>query len=362
MTERVEDRDMADTGLFIQQSDDLLMLLLGVVRAVLGTRIINSLRTKAFPAKELSRYRLGHKIGSGGMGKVYLAEHQLLKRRCAIKFIRPEKAHDPETLARFEREVRTAASLSHPNTIRIYDYGATEDGVFFYVMEYLPGMDLEELVDRFGPLPPERVIHLLRQVCGAIAEAHGVGFIHRDIKPGNIFCTCRGGTYDVAKLLDFGLAKPTTGDQDLRLTQQGWFAGSPLYSSPEQTLNDRAPDVRGDVYSLGAVAYFLLTGHPPFERATFAEILIAHARDQVLPPSKLRPGLPRDLQQVVVRCLAKEPLERYPSAQALAEAISECAAANRWTSCHAAQWWRSSGGPETAEPLHDQPTLEFAAL
>ena len=156
---------MADIGLFVQQSDDLLMLLLGVVSAVFGMRIINSLRTEAFQAMHLGRYRLRQKIGSGGMGEVYLAEHQLLKRRCAIKFIRPDKARDPETLARFEREVRTTASLSHPNTIEIYDYGATEDGAFFYVMEYLPGMDLEELVDRFGPLPPERVIHLLRQVC-----------------------------------------------------------------------------------------------------------------------------------------------------------------------------------------------------
>ena len=168
--------------------------------------------------------------------------------------------------------------------------------------------------------------------------------------------------YDVAKLLDFGLARPTTGDQDLRLTQPGWFAGSPLYSSPEQALNDRAPDARGDVYSLGAVAYFLLTGHPPFARATLAEVLIAQARDRVLPPSKLRAGVPGDLQQVVVRCLAKDPLERYPSAQAFAEALSQCEAANRWTNCHAARWWQSSDWQRTEKPLPNQPTLEFAAL
>ena len=353
---------MADIGLFAQRSYDVLMLLLRVVSAVFGTRIINSLRTGAFQAMHLGRYRLRQKIGSGGMGEVYLAEHQLLKRRCAIKFIRPDKARDSETLARFEREVRMTASLSHPNTIAIYDYGATEDGAFFYVMEYLPGMDLQELVDRFGPLPPERVIHLLRQVCESLAEAHGVGLIHRDIKPGNIYCTCRGGMYDVAKLLDFGLATLTTGDQDLRLTQPGWFAGSPLYSSPEQTLNDRAPDARGDVYSLGAVAYFLLTGHPPFARATLAEVLMAQARDRLLPPSKLRADVPDDLQQVVVRCLAKDPLERYPSAQTFAEALSQCAAANRWTNCHAARWWQSSDWQRIEKPLPDQPTWEFATL
>ena len=232
-------------------------------------------------------------------------------------------------------------------------------GCFFYVMEYLPGMDLTELVDRFGPLSPERVIYLLRQVCGALAEAHDIGFIHRDIKPGNIFCTCRGGVYDVAKLLDFGLVRQTTDGADLRLTQPGWFAGSPLYMSPEQALNNRAPDPCGDVYSLGAVAYFLLTGRPPFERESLAEVLIAHARDQVLPPSKLRRDVPQDLQQIIVRCLAKAPHERFPSVQALDEALARCKTANRWTPYHAAYWWQASDWQDGGEPLQNQSTLEF---
>ncbi|MHB0958145.1 MAG: serine/threonine-protein kinase [Pirellulaceae bacterium] len=351
-----------DIGLFVQQSDDFLMLLLGVICAVFGTHIVNSLRTEAFHAQELGRYRLKKKVGSGGMGEVFLAEHQLLKRPCAIKLIRPDKAGDPETLARFEREVRATANLSHPNTIEVYDYGITEDGTFFYVMEYLPGMDLAELVERFGPLSPRRVIHLLWQVCGALAEAHGVGLIHRDIKPSNIFCTCRGGMYDVAKLLDFGLVWPTTGVGDVCRTQPAWFAGSPLYMSPQQVMNHRAPDACDDVYSLGAVAYFLLTGHPPFERATLAEVLVAHARDQVLPPSKLRAGVPQDLQEVIIRCLAKNPQERYCSALALAAALSQCEAANRWTSSLAAHWWQASDWEESGEPSHDQPTLEVTMM
>lgn len=351
-----------EIGRFAQKSDDFLMLLLGVVCAVFGTHIINSLRTEVVRASELGRYRLGEKIGSGGVGEVYLAEHQLLKRPCAIKLIRPDKAGDPGTLARFEREVCTTANLSHPNTIEIYDYGTTEGGVFYYVMEFLPGMDLAALVERFGPLPPERVIHLLRQVCGALAEAHGVGFIHRDIKPGNIYCTTHGGMYDVAKLLDFGLVRSTVRDHDLWMTQPGWFAGSPLYMSPEQALNDRTQDARGDIYSLGAVAYYLLTGRPPFNHRTPAELLIAHARDQVLLPSKLRGDVPRDLEQIIVRCLAKDPRERFPDVQALSEALSQCATANRWTPSQAAQWWQSRIREASKQPLHNQPTLKFAAV
>lgn len=349
-------------GMFAQESDDVLMLFLGAICAVLGTQIINSLRTEAFHAKKFGRYRLRRKIGSGGMGDVYLAEHRLLKRECAVKLIRPEKAGEPEALARFEREVRTTAHLSHPNTIDIYDYGTTEDGAFFYVMEFLPGMDLGELVDRFGPLPPERVIHLLRQVCGALTEAHDVGFIHRDIKPGNIFCTCRGGMYDVAKLLDFGLVRTNATKQDMRLTRPGSVAGSPLYMSPEQALNDAVTDARGDIYSLGAVAYYLLTGHAPFEGVTLAEVLLAHVRDQALPPSKLRGDVPRDLERVVVRCLAKDVEDRYSNVRDLEVALSQCAAADRWTWLHAAQWWQSSGWRESERALRNEATLDFVAV
>ena len=175
---------------------------------VLGVDIIGSLRREAFEARQLGQYCLTRLIGAGGMGEVYLAEHQLLKRPCVVKLIRPDKTGNPKVLARFQREVRATAKLSHWNTVEIFDYGCTADGTFYYVMEYLPGMSLNDLVDRCGPLPPGRAIYLLRQACEALAEAHAVGLIHRDIKPGNIFVAQRGGVHDVAKLLDFGLVKP----------------------------------------------------------------------------------------------------------------------------------------------------------
>ena len=189
-----------------------LMLGLAVVTSVYGTHMVGSLRREAFEARRLGQYRLLRLIGSGGMGDVYLAEHQLMKRPCAIKVIRPSKADDPQALARFEREVHATAQLSHWNSVEIFDYGRAEDGTFYYVMEYLPGLSLAQLVERYGPLPPARVVYLLAQVCDALAEAHAAGLIHRDIKPGNIFAAVRGGQYDVAKLLDFGLAKPMAAD------------------------------------------------------------------------------------------------------------------------------------------------------
>src|SRR5256885_2896070 len=196
------------------------------------------------------------------MGEVYFAEHQLLKRPCAIKLIRPSLSQQARVLARFELEVRATARLSHWNTVEVYDYGRTDDGTFFYVMEYLPGLSLAELVERHGPLPPERVIYLLRQACQALREAHGMGLIHRDIKPANIFAAQRGGLHDVTKLLDFGLAKRKAEAPAMQLSQHGSITGSPLYMSPEQASGQRA-DHRSDIYALGAVAYFLLTGYAP---------------------------------------------------------------------------------------------------
>ena len=182
--------------------------LIAAVASVCGTHLINTLRREVFEAKQLGQYRLVKLLGAGGMGEVYLAEHRMLKRPCAIKLIHPDRAGDPRVLARFEREVRMTARLSHWNTVEIFDYGRTDDGTFFYVMEYLPGLSLEDLLERHGPLPAERVVHLLRQTCHGLREAHEVGLIHRDIKPGNIFAAQRGGLYDVVKLLDFGLVKP----------------------------------------------------------------------------------------------------------------------------------------------------------
>ena len=328
---------------FVEQS---LLMTVCCISSVYGTHMINTLRLEAFEARQMGQYRLCRLIGSGGMGEVYLAEHQMMKRPCAIKVIRPGKAADPQALARFEREVQATARLSHWNTIEIFDYGRTDDGTFYYVMEFLPGLSLAELVDRHGALPPARVIHLLMQTCDALAEAHAVGLIHRDIKPGNIFAAKRGGHFDVAKLLDFGLAKAIVNAAPVQLTQEGSISGSPLYMSPEQAMGETEPDARSDIYSLGAVAYYLLTGAPPFDGDKAIKIIIAHANEEVVPPSHLRPDVPSDLEQIVLRCLAKEPDDRFPDAISLARALVHCADAGGWTREDAANWWRSSGAPE----------------
>jgi eukaryotic-like serine/threonine-protein kinase len=325
-----------------------MMELVGCAGAITGAHLISTLRQQVFEAKQLGQYRLRKLIGSGGMGDVYLGEHQLLKRPCAIKVIRPGKAADPVSLARFERETQITAQLSHPNTIEVFDHGRTEDGTFYYVMEYLPGLSLSQLVKSHGPLPAARVVYLLRQVCGALREAHGVGLIHRDIKPDNIFSAHRGGRHDVAKLLDFGLVKAKEDSQEPALTQEGTVAGTPAYMSPEQSVGDNDPDVRSDIYSLGAVAYFLLTGRPPFERDTLMKVLIAHARDDVVPPSVIQSDVPDDLEQVVLRCLVKNRSDRFQDAESLEAALARCESNGQWTEDRAKQWWDESGHPSTA--------------
>jgi serine/threonine protein kinase len=310
------------------------------VCATYGAHIVHSLRRAAFEAKQFGQYRLGERLGVGGMGEVYLAEHQLLKRPCAIKVIRPGKAADPRALARFEREVRATAALTHWNCVEVFDYGRTDDGTFYYVMEYLPGMSLGEIVERYGPMEPARVVHLLDQTCNALREAHAAGMVHRDIKPSNIFAAQRGGVYDVGKLLDFGLVKPVAETTSIQVTQEGHLAGSPLFMSPEQASGETKPDARSDIYSLGAVAYYLLTGRPPFEADNPMKVLIAHARDAVVAPSVLRPEIGNDLEQVVLRCLAKMPGDRYADVEELQRALGRCKAAGKWSQEDALCWWQ----------------------
>ncbi len=322
--------------------EDALVMGLTAAAAVVGTHMIGALRRQVYEARQLGQYRLLRLLGAGGMGQVYLAEHQLLKRPCAIKVIRPGQSADPQAVARFEREVQTTATLTHPNTIEIYDYGHTDDGTFYYVMEYLPGLSMADLVARHGPLPAERVIYLLRQACDALRKAHSAGLIHRDIKPGNIFVAERGGVYDVVKLLDFGLAKGSDNSTGSQITQEGTVAGSPMFMSPEQALGQPS-DARGDIYSLGAVAYFLLTGHPPFQGKTAMELIVAHARDPVAPLTQLRAELPADLERLVLRCLAKDPEERFQSALGVDEALAACESAGRWSPRLAAVWWHERG-------------------
>jgi serine/threonine-protein kinase len=336
----------------------MMMILTGVV-AVTGVHTIGALRRQAFEAKQLGQYRLKERIGAGGMGEVYLGEHRLLKRPCAIKVIRPEKAGDPHVLARFEREVRSTAKLSHWNTVEIFDYGRADDGTFYYVMEYLPGHSLAQLVEGHGPLPTERAIHLLMQTCDALSEAHDHGLIHRDIKPGNIFAAHRGGVFDIAKLLDFGLAKPLTDtEEDSSLTAEGSITGSPLFMSPEQALADDQIDHRTDIYSLGAVAYYLLTGRPPFDEDKPLKVMIAHAHQDVEPPTTHQPDLSDDIERIVMRCLAKDRNERFQSAEELRQALADCHEAGLWTRQMARNWWLEYGCPK--KRAMDQMALEGA--
>ncbi len=338
-------------AMFLSNPSSLIDMALGLTAtaavAIIGVRTINNLRSEAQEAKQLGRYRLREKLGSGGMGEVYLAEHQLLRRPCAIKLIRPERAGDAKMLARFEREVQATAKLSHWNSVYIYDYGSTADGTLYYVMEYLPGLTLQELITKAGPMLPGRIIYLLRQICSALHEAHGLGLIHRDVKPANIFVSERGGQFDVAKLLDFGLVKPIRGvvTEASELTVDGGFAGSPLYMSPEQALGEVAPDPRSDIYSLGAVAYFMLTGKPPFAAAHAMRVILQHINEAPVPPSQAMQrsvpwDIPEDLEGVILRCMQKNPEGRFQSICELDSALAKCANVNDWDYEKADAWWQ----------------------
>lgn len=313
--------------------------------AIIGVRTILSMRAEVLEAKQMGRYKLREKIGAGGMGEVYLAEHQMLKRPCAIKIIRPERAGDPKTMARFEREVQATAKLSHWNSVYIYDYGNTSDGTLYYVMEYLPGLTLQELVSKVGPLPPGRTIFLLRQICSALREAHALQLLHRDVKPANLFVSERGGRFDVIKLLDFGLVKPIQVVTDLDLTQQGGLTGSPLYMSPEQALGEEVIDQRSDIYSLGAVAYFMLTGNPPFPKGQGLRVILQHVHEPPPPmvnsmDSRATWAIPEDLEAIVMRCLAKKPTDRFPNVEELDAALASCINKRDWNSSKAEAWWK----------------------
>jgi serine/threonine-protein kinase len=326
-----------------QTGTNALFLLIAAGMAIYGSIVLYGLRAELHVARKFGQYQLIRKLGEGGMGDVYLAEHSLLKRPCALKLIKPEAGTDPVAMARFEREVQSAARLAHPNTIEIFDYGLTGDGTFYYVMEYLQGKSLADLVRTHGPIPAGRVIYLFRQVCAGLAEAHGLGLVHRDLKPANVFVAVRGGESDVSKVLDFGLVKLTRDPGAAALTGDMTVSGTPMFMAPEQTVGDRSLDARADIYALGAMMYHALTGQPPFTGDNPFAIMMAHSRDPVVPPSQLNPAVPADLEQVVLRCLAKKPEERFPSARALGQALAACAAASEWGANRAEAWWAAEG-------------------
>lgn len=326
---------------------------------VFGAHVINSIRREAFKARQFGQYRLLDRLGAGGMGEVYRAEHTLLKRPCAIKLIKADNEADTLAINRFEKEVKATARLTHWNTVEIYDYGRTDDGTFYYVMELLPGLSLEEIVEGFGPLPSERVVHLLRQICGALSEAHSVGLIHRDIKPANIFASQRGGVYDVAKLLDFGLVKEDAEGLVEASAKHGSFSGTPLYMSPEQATSYENVDGRADIYSLGAVAFYLLTGQTPFASMNILELLSAHQNTEAPSPSQLNSAVPDDLDLIVLKCMTKSPTDRFQNADELRNALELCSLAKQWGPKEAANWWEHNHGHlsksiEEKEPESDR--------
>jgi serine/threonine-protein kinase len=343
-------------------SGQLMTLAIAVLVGTVGVHTIGNLRREAFAAKQLGQYRLKQKLGGGGMGEVYLAEHRMMKRPCAVKIIKADKAGDPQALARFEREVRATAKLSHWNSIDIYDYGRTADGTFYYVMEFLPGHNIGEIVEEYGPFSPGRAVYLMDQVCAALIEAHGIGLVHRDIKPANIFCAYRGGVFDVAKLLDFGLAKKTidAGDGTMHLTIEGTITGSPLFMSPEQATGGDDVDGRSDIYSLGAVMYLMLTGRAPFEFDNPVKVMIAHASQDVEPPRAHNAAIPQELEDVILRCLEKDPDHRFQDVAALQRALREVVVDEPWSSERAHEWWNCNGCPERKKMAAD--LVEAAAV
>ncbi|MAI71052.1 MAG: serine/threonine protein kinase [Rhodopirellula sp.] len=308
--------------------------------SIFAAHTIHGARTSAFQARRLAQYRLIDLIGEGGMGRVFKAEHLLLKRSCAIKLIQPDKNADSRALRRFEREVRATAQLTHPHTVQVYDYGQTNDGIFFFAMELLPGMNLGELIKKTGPLPPERAVHFLIQVSDALREAHEVGLIHRDIKPGNIFISERGGIRDYTKLLDFGLVREVKVDPSLSQTTM-MIAGTPSFMAPEQATHPEQNDVRSDIYSLGMVGYYMLTGHGPFKGQTPIQIMMAQVNETPAPPSAHQPGIPADVEEIILKCLEKAPENRITSAIELRDALLKCKCSRDWTAMLASQWWNA---------------------
>jgi serine/threonine-protein kinase len=327
----------------------VLWSVLGTTLATIVSRVLYGLRRQVAEASELGQYLLEERIGGGGMGEVWRARHRLLIRPAAIKLIRQgalgPMSGDPELLVRrFEREARATAALTSPHTVQLYDFGITEDGRLYYVMELLDGLDLDTLVKQHGPLPPERVVHLLRQACSALQDAHANGLVHRDIKPANVVVSRAGTTFDFVKVLDFGLVKldsARVADKNaINLSGEDSWSGTPGYMAPEVVLGAADTDHRVDLYALGCVTYFLLTGMLVFEGESAMQVMLQHAQAQPKRPSQRtdRP-IPAALEDLVMQCLEKEPARRPASAEVVGARLDSVPLTAEWTAERAEEWW-----------------------
>ena len=310
---------------------------------VVASSLVLRLRREVHRAQRLGQYTLVEKIGEGGMGVVYRARHAMLRRETAVKLLAPGR-RAAEDLARFEREVQLTSQLTHPNTIAVYDYGRTPDGTFYYAMELLEGITLEDLVAIDGPLPPARVLPILIQVCGALEEAHERGMVHRDVKPANLMLMEHGGIADFVKVLDFGLAKDVAGDSALGTSATAPLIGTPLYMSPEAVLSG-VVDARSDIYALGAVFYYLVTGKTVFEGQSLVDVCAQHLSATPKPPSaRVDTAIPEVIDRLILRCLEKKPEERFASAAELSRELRAAeAAVGTWNDEMARRWWTERG-------------------
>ena len=300
--------------------------------------VIYGLRAEVREARRLGQYVLERKIGEGGMGQVYRARHGMMRRPTAIKLLRADQSGEVN-LSRFEREVQLTARLTHPNTITIFDYGRTHDGVFYYAMELLDGATLQRIVKVDGAQPPGRVVRILTMICGALTEAHAIGLIHRDIKPANIMLCTQGGERDVVKLLDFGLVKEFQVGRDVELTAATTVVGTPQYMAPESILNPDSVDPRTDLYAVGAVAYYLLAGVDVFDGKSVMEVCSQHLHQEPPPLSAKGVTIPVELEAIVLGCLHKDPACRPQSAAELRGRLESCPV-EPWDSARALAWWR----------------------
>ena len=342
----------------------VLWSVLGTTLATIVSRVIYGLRQQVAEANELGQYILEEPIGGGGMGEVWRARHRLLIRPAAIKLIRPQAlpamAGDSELLMRrFEREARATAALKSPHTVQLYDFGTTEDGRLYYVMELLDGLDLDTLVRQYGSLPAERVIHILRQVCSSLQDAHGNGLVHRDIKPANVVVSRAGTTFDFVKVLDFGLVKLDTtrraeDDAVAKLSTEGSTSGTPAFMAPEVVLGDAVTDHRVDLYALGCVGYWLLTGKVVFE-GTAMQVMVHHAQTPPQRPSlRVEGPIPAPLEDLIMECLEKDPTRRPPSAEVVSTRLNAVPLSSAWTVERAEDWWATHRPlPPDARPVAD---------